>query len=503
MINPLAQEYCTVIQPQIIADPTSRFVKFRRPDIYAQIDRSKYTENDFIWIDKLTYGSTKKLWWICPVSPCECHKWETEIRNRMLDKGCPFCSKNGARKTCIHQSFMNNPILASEYDWDLNPGVNPWEISTGSGIELWFRCTKHKTCNQHIWKSSINNRSNERGCPFCTGLGKSKQVCLCDSFMSNPILAAEYAWDLNIGVNPREISHYSRTELWFRCTKHKTCNQHIWKSSINNRSSERGCPWCDHKQTCLCDTFMNNPLLKLLHEEFDKEKNIDIDPYKLSKCTGIYIWWKCIICLFSWQSKLSSRTHGNGCSQCASKRTESKGETRYREYLIELNLEFISQLKLEYIPSRKYDFTFIKDNNTYFTEIDGSQHFKFVEYFHKTYINFVYLQQVDKIKTLIPIILGHSILRISNDDNDHIKMCHNKSIELKTKFDFPLVVFDDITKYEYICDYLNCDVIEEICDFQYHEEIIDSFIMLEINFYDIKTDMLYKKTFDLEFVLTI
>lgn len=46
-------------------------------------------------------------------------------------------------------------------------------------------------------------------------------------------------------------------------------------------------------------------------------------------------------------------------------------------------------------------------------------------------------------------------------------------------------------------DYLNTDVIESTCENKYHEDIIDDFILLEINFYDIKTDRLYKKTFDL------
>ena len=53
MNNPLNQQfYCTVIQQQpiqIIADPNSHLFKFRRPDIYAQIDRNKYTKEQINW----------------------------------------------------------------------------------------------------------------------------------------------------------------------------------------------------------------------------------------------------------------------------------------------------------------------------------------------------------------------------------------------------------------------------------------------------------------------
>lgn len=62
--------------------------------------------------------------------------------------------------------------------------------------------------------------------------------------------------------------------------------------------------------------------------------------------------------------------------------------------------------------------------------------FYFYKLCHKTYEKFIYLQQVDKIKTLIPIILDHSILRISNDGEGHIKMCFNRVIQLKIDYVF-------------------------------------------------------------------
>lgn len=499
-------KYCTVIQQQIVADPTSRFLKFRRPDLYTQIDRSKYTIEDFIWIDKLTYGSKVKLWWICILNPCGCHKWEATIKNRMVSKlGCPVCYGTGsATKVCIHKSFMINSQLASEYAWDLNPDINPWEISYGSNIEIWFRCTIHKTCKSHIWKSMIYNRSNERDCPFCSI--PCKQVCLCNSFMNNPQLAYEFDQQLNININPYEISSGSNHILIWKCQNHKSCDLHIWSAMVSTRSNGAGCPFCVNRYVCPCNTFMNNPLLTLLKDEFDQKINNDIDPYKLSSGSNEYVWWKCSTCLFLWQSTIYNRSNGNGCPKCASLKSESKGEERCRSYLESINIQYYSQIKFYPIPRKRYDFGFIKDDKRILIEIDGIQHFKFTEIFHKIYTKFYYHQRVDKIKTFISIMLDINILRISNDNEQNIHMCINRMIEVVdffSKYGKNIIAFDDITKYSHIVNYLNFDVITEICDEKFHEDVFDNFLEREIYFYDIKTNQYYIKIFDLEYIPSI
>lgn len=502
------QFYCTAIAPQIIADSTSRFLKFRRPDLYNQIDKekSKLTLNlTDEQIDKLTYGSGVKLWWICCLNPCGCHKWDAQICDRVgKNSGCPFCVKGGSyKKTCIHSSFMNDHILAEEFDIERNIGVDPWKISISSDIELWWKCRNHKTCNEHIWKATLANRSKNSnlGCPWCY----NKQTCKCSSFMNDSILASEFAYDLNQGIDPWKISSDSHIDLWWRCSKHKTCNTHIWSANLNlrNRNSNLGCPWCYNQNgnICQCNTFMNNPLLTLLRDDFDFShfENVGINPYKLSTGSDKNVWWKCSTCLFSWKAIINSRSWGRGCPSCATQRTESKGEENCREYLNKLNIESYYQIKFNYIPSRRYDFGFNKDH-TFLIEIDGKQHFKYISTWHKTYENFRDNQQVDKMKTLIPLILGYNILRISNDNQEHIKHCIDIFIDIKNQPEYsniPLIVFDDYFKYGHLVDNFNSNLIRKLCNSKYHEEIIDSFIGFEINFYCIKHNELRKRIFDI------
>jgi len=423
--------YCSEVSHQITPDPDSPFLKYRRPDLYAEIDKSRYVDQ---YLSGLTPGSHKQIVWICSKhTSCNMHIWESEIRTRVKGSGCPFCSgKSGSGKSCPCDSFMKNTLLASEFDQDLNQNLKPWEISQGSNIMIQWKCSIHKSCNEHIWFSTAHNRiGGGTGCPFCTTSGT--------------------------------------------------------------------------KQTCLCDSFMNNPLLSLLANEFDfnHPDNIKINPYKLSYGSGTNVYWKCSTCSFSWFDTIHNRSRGIDCPYCSSQKTISKGEERCKLYLNHLNISSFSQIRLQYIPTRRYDFGF-QLNDTFLIEFDGIQHFKYTQFFHKSFEEFRERQEIDKIKSLIPLILGYNILRISDDNPEHIERCINILIEIK-KHDYysttPLLIVDDINKYYFLYNYLTKDLIKRICLERYHNEIISKFTNFEINIYCINTNRLHKKIFDLDEVI--
>jgi hypothetical protein len=54
-------------------------LKDRYPELYKQIHPTK---NQNINIDLLTYGSHKKLWWICQKAPCDHHIWLAAVKDR-------------------------------------------------------------------------------------------------------------------------------------------------------------------------------------------------------------------------------------------------------------------------------------------------------------------------------------------------------------------------------------------------------------------------------------
>lgn len=49
-------------------------------------------------------GSNKKVWWICPTSDCDCHRYEAVINMRTSQNTrCPYCH---GKKLCPHNNLL-------------------------------------------------------------------------------------------------------------------------------------------------------------------------------------------------------------------------------------------------------------------------------------------------------------------------------------------------------------------------------------------------------------
>lgn len=56
---------------------------------------------------------------------------------------------------------------------------------------------------------------------------------------------------------------------------------------------------------------------KKLMKEWDFEKNIQFNPYKLSKYSNKAVYWICSKCKHSWKASVSTRSLGHGCPACS------------------------------------------------------------------------------------------------------------------------------------------------------------------------------------------
>lgn len=56
------------------------------------------------------------------------------------------------------------PILAKEWHPTKNLPLLPSDISVGSGIRVWWKCSRN-----HEWDAVINSRRQGSGCPYCAG----------------------------------------------------------------------------------------------------------------------------------------------------------------------------------------------------------------------------------------------------------------------------------------------------------------------------------------------
>jgi hypothetical protein len=60
-----------------------------------------------------------------------------------------------------------NPALAKEWHPKKNGNLAANKVTANSGKKVWWLCSKG-----HEWESTIANRNNGRGCPFCSGRKK-------------------------------------------------------------------------------------------------------------------------------------------------------------------------------------------------------------------------------------------------------------------------------------------------------------------------------------------
>ena len=59
-----------------------------------------------------------------------------------------------------------NPELAKQWHPIKNGELSPLNISGGSAKKVWWKCENDIN---HYWKTSISQRNNGSGCPYCSG----------------------------------------------------------------------------------------------------------------------------------------------------------------------------------------------------------------------------------------------------------------------------------------------------------------------------------------------
>lgn len=126
-----------------------------------------------------------------------------------------------------------HPELAKEWHPSKNGTLNPNHLRPTSNKKVWWMCD-----DGHEWASSVSNRVNGRGCPYCSG--KRVLQGFNDLLTTHPHLEDEWDYEQNTTFNPTEISAGSNKKAWWKC---RQCG-HKWSARIEARAVGRGCPIC-------------------------------------------------------------------------------------------------------------------------------------------------------------------------------------------------------------------------------------------------------------------
>ena len=190
-----------------------------------------YDKNNGLTPTDVLPSSNKKVWWKCGKG----HEWKAMIRSRSDGRGCPYCSGRHA-VSGINDLQTVNPALATEWNYERNSGLMPMDVLPNSNKKVWWKCSKG-----HEWQSTVANRNNGNGCPYCLGRYAVKGEN--DLQTVNPALAKEWNYEKNDDLKPEEFTANSNKDVWWKCSK-----GHEWHASIANRNKGNGCPVCNSER---------------------------------------------------------------------------------------------------------------------------------------------------------------------------------------------------------------------------------------------------------------
>ena len=313
------------------------------------------SKNEGLTPSDVTPGSGKKAWWQCEKG----HGYQSSIADRVNGVGCPFCAN---KKVLIgfNDLASNNADLAKEWHPSLNGELTPNDVTPKSGKKVWWKCEVG-----HEYQSSIANRANRTGCPFCA----NKQVLagFNDLATKDAELAKEWHPLKNGDMTPNEVTSNSGKRVWWLCEK-----GHEWESSVDSRSSKsRNCPYCSGSRA----SAENN--LQILNPELAKEwhptKNGMLTPDNVMRGSGRKVWWICRKG-HEWEAFIANRSKGIGCPECSKESQTSFPEQAIYFYIKSIFSDTLNRYKYDgkwevdiFVPSLnfgiEYDGIYFHDEN--------------------------------------------------------------------------------------------------------------------------------------------
>ena len=256
-----------------------------------------YIRNGNLKPEFFASNSGKKVWWKCSKG----HEWQATIQSRNKGCGCPFCAGKKAIKGENDLQTVN-PELASEWNYEKNNGLTPFDVLPNSEKKVWWKCQKG-----HEWQSMIGNRNKGQRCPYCSGRRVLKGFN--DLQTVRPGLAMEWNYEKNSGIKPTDVTVGSNKKVWWRCEK-----GHEWQAKVCDRFRGTGCPYCAGNKLLkgFNDLQTVNPTLSL---EWNYDKNGELTPEDITANNNKKVWWKCRKG-HEWQASTYNRNKGTGCPIC-------------------------------------------------------------------------------------------------------------------------------------------------------------------------------------------
>ena len=264
-----------------------------------------FEKNNSIDPRLVTFGSDKRVWWICKKD--QSHEWQSTISNRTKIKsekigtGCPLCS---GRK--LENLKVSHPNLFNQIHPNKNFEINIDSLTSGSDKKIYWQCNKGE---DHVWIATVSNRVRGTGCSICSGKKVVESNCLLNV---NPLLASEWHPSKNGILTSKMFTRGSKKKVWWQCHKNMS---HEWPAQISSRQSGHGCPFCAKLKINLENSLASK--YPEIASQWHPTKNGNLTADQIAPRAKKKYWWKCNMADdHEWEASVDNRQKG-GCSICA------------------------------------------------------------------------------------------------------------------------------------------------------------------------------------------
>ena len=309
------------------------------------------------------YQSNKKVWWKCKNG----HDFCASISSRTLhNSGCPYCG-NKQVLVGFNDLMTTNPTLASEWDSEKNLDLTPKDITEGSDMNVWWKCS-----NGHSWQARVYSRGKDgTGCPVCfstqqRSFPEAALYFYLSKYFNEVVANAKFNWlpkmeidifipNINLGIEyDGSVWHKNKNK---DIKKNKLCEENgiklirirepqLPKLSNNDILLESYSRDClkkgllqlfellgilvevdferdeDEIRLLITETIKRRSLndnSPAWLKEWDVEKNGELRADQVTYASGRKIWWKCSKG-HSWQAAVYVRQNGSGCPYCSNQK---------------------------------------------------------------------------------------------------------------------------------------------------------------------------------------
>lgn len=277
-----------------------------RPDLLAYWD---YDAN-VIKPNQIRNTSSKQAHWKCPVCG---HRYIRSVFHQNNVKGlCPVCARIEV-VSGVNDFATTHPEVATWWNTERNHKAAKEVFSGSSGI-WWWRCPQG-----HEYQRQIDKQIKHCTCPKCKRERYKIYAVnindLTDKQLFNSALDASKVLQRNRNSivaaikDKRPISGYLCSYQGFIPDNECLAIVEQWRYKPDTHNN--AVLPVDPKES-FAAKFPD------LLQEWDDEKNAELNPYALRPTSKQQVWWKCPVCGASWSTRLLQRTtlHNGTCPQC-------------------------------------------------------------------------------------------------------------------------------------------------------------------------------------------